>query len=283
MDLPSEQALRRIIGRYARLHAAHGASIGRPVLVQPTGDFFPDEFRGDAPSIVRLLRRLATYAPIADDLPVEIAFAAPEDTQNGGCGTIACCSVRDAGATSQDVEETGDGYRVWLSTNTIGHPNLLTASLARSIGALVLHEAGEETSGDGAAEAAEVAAVACGFGVLLTNGAEVWGKSCGGLRMARATALTLREMAFALALFVSLHRLKPSQARAHLEATQREALQLALSFIDSNPRLVEDLRDRPALLDPDAFAIEPVRGAFGRWLGAFSALRIRATRQRSPS
>jgi hypothetical protein len=235
-------------------------------LVQPTGAFFPDSFQRDAPSIARLLRRLATYAPIADDLPIDIAFAAPDDTQPRGCGAEACCAGGDFDRRSHDVEETAEGYRVWISTNTVAQPDLLTASLARSVGALVLHEAGEEPKGHSGAEAAEIAAVACGFGVLLANGAEVWGKSCGGLRMARATTFSVEELAVALAIFVSLHRVKPSQARAHLGATQREALQLALSWIDSNPRLVEALCDRPAQLDAEMFEIEPVQGAFGRWL-----------------
>ena len=64
-------------------------------------------------------------------------------------------------------------------------------------GALVLHEAGEESTMATGPEA-EIAAVACGLGVLLANGASVWAKSCGGLRMAQATVLSVEEAAVAL-------------------------------------------------------------------------------------
>jgi hypothetical protein len=51
MDLPNDDALRFIVSTYARLRAAHGESIGDPTLLQPTAEFFPDEFRSDAPSV----------------------------------------------------------------------------------------------------------------------------------------------------------------------------------------------------------------------------------------
>jgi hypothetical protein len=265
MVLPSEDVLRHLVRDYARLHAAHGSAIGRPVLVQPTGAFFPDEFVGDAPSVERLLRRLGSYAPIADDLILELAFVAPADEQARGCGATSCCASPELEVRGHGVEETMHGYRVSVSINEIGHANLLTASLARSVGGFVLHEAGDEVAREGAAQAAEMAAVACGFGVLLMNGAEVWGKSCGGLRMARATAFSVEEMAALLSLFVALHEVNPTEARTNLDATQRESFDLACAWVASNPLLVEALRDRPELLTEGMFTIEPVRGAFARW------------------
>ena len=267
MNLPSEDVLRRIVAGYARLHAAHGVAIGRPGLVQPTGAFFPDEFRGDAASVACLLHRLTTYAPIADDLSLELAFIAPGETQPGQCGTVACCSPGEVELQGHGVEETASGYRVCISTSEVGHPNLLTASLARSLGAIVLYEAGDEVVDESAAEAAELAAVACGFGVLLLNGAEVWGKSCGGLRVAHATAFSVEELAVTLAMFLSLHEVKPSEARANLDASPRDAFDLAVSWMESNPRLVHELRERPALLDAGIFELQPVLGVLGRWRG----------------
>jgi hypothetical protein len=66
-----QDALRWIVRTSARLRAGHGEAIAAPALVLPTAAFFPDEFRGDAPGVARLLRRIMTYAPIADDLPIE--------------------------------------------------------------------------------------------------------------------------------------------------------------------------------------------------------------------
>jgi hypothetical protein len=140
---------------------------------------------------------------------------------------------------------------------------VLTAVLARAVGELVLHEAGEGV--DDPADA-EIAAAACGLGVLLANGAAVWAKSCGGLRMAQATALPVDEAVVPLALFVALRGAKRSAAVAHLHATQREAYDLAEVWVESNPKLVEALRDRPALLEAGLFSMEPARGIVGRWL-----------------
>jgi hypothetical protein len=266
MDLPSDDALRWIMQRFARLRAAHGDAIGMPELVHPTGAFFPDEFRGDAPSVGVLFRRIVTYAPIADDLRVELAFISDETDGAGGCGSMGCGSGAGPGARGRRVEELDDGYRVFVSSTDVAHPELLTASLARSVGALVLCEAGERGLYEASQAMAEIAAIACGFGVLLANGAAVWAKSCGGLRMASGTALSVEETAVALALFVNVHVVKPSEARRNLRATQREAFDLAFAWTESNPLLVDALRDRPALLESGVFDIEPVRGLFGRWL-----------------
>jgi hypothetical protein len=262
MDLPTDDALRWIVRTYARLRARHGEAFAAPALVQPTGEFFPDEFRLDATSVERLLRRLLGYSPVADDVGLELAFVAPsEDHAGGGCGSAAC---GPAGSTAArlGVQEVDDGYRVFVAASDVSNPDLLTTSLARAVGALVLHEAGEEVDpGED-----EIAAVACGFGVLLANGASVWAKSCGGLRMAQATALPVEEITVALALFAAVHGAKASEARAHLGATQREAFDLAEAWVESNPMLLETLRDRPELLEKGHFDLEPVRGLLGRWL-----------------
>ena len=261
MDLPSDRALRWIVQTYARLRAAHGDAIGSPALVQPTGRFFPDEFRLDAASVERLLRRIIGYSPVSDDIGLELAFVEPEADHAGGCGSLACGPGGGRGARG-GVQELQDGYRVVLAATDVGNPDVLTTALARSVGALALLEAGEEPD---PAEA-EIVAVACGFGVLLANGAAVWAKSCGGLRMAQATVLDVEELAVALALFAALHGTRPSEARSSLGATQREALDLAEAWVESNPLLVETLRDRPALLEAGVFEVEPVRGIVGRWL-----------------
>jgi hypothetical protein len=263
MDLPDVETLRSLVASYAALCAAHGGAFADPPLVQPTGEFFPDEFRPDPPSVVRLLRRMMGYAPIADDLGVEIVFfEAEQQGGGGGCGSIACGEGGGAATRAVPVQEVDDGYRVFVCASDVGHSDLLTTSLARSVGGLVLHEAGADVD----AVTSEIAAAACGFGVLLANGAAVWGKSCGGLRMASATVCSIEEATTLLALFVAVHGRKAAAARAHLGATQREAFDLAQAWVESNPLLVESLRDRPEVLEGGSFAIEPVRGLVGRWL-----------------
>jgi hypothetical protein len=265
MDLPTEDALRWIVRAYARLRAAHGEVLEAPALVQPTGEFFPDPFLRDPPSVERLLRRMMSYSPLAEDLGVELAFVAPEgDDHAGGCGSAACGTGGGASA-HPTVEELDDHYRVFVAVTDVGNPDVLTASLARAVGALVLLEAGED-AGDATGPEAEIAAVACGLGVLIASGAAVWAKSCGGLRMAQATVMSAPEAAVALALFVAVHGLKASAAQSRLGATQREAFDLAVAWTESNPALIEALRDRPEVLEAGLFQIEPVRGLLGRWL-----------------
>lgn len=250
---------------FAHLRAAHGAAIGAPALVQPTAEYFPDEFRPDGPSVARLLRRMMEYAPLSSELGVELSVVVPEPDHAGGCGSAACGTVPGGGAGAVDVIELENGYRVVVAATDVGNPDVLSASLARSVGALVLHEAGERV----AAVTSEIAAVVCGFGVLLLNGSCVWAKSCGGLRMAQATVLPVEETAVALALFVALHGPKVSHARRHLGATQREAFDVAQDWVESNPLLITSLREHPervAKTGASSLDLEPVRGPIGQWL-----------------
>lgn len=266
MELPTEDALRWIVCSYARLRAAHGEAIGNPALVQPTGEFFPDAFQRDAASVERLMRRMMSYTPLAEDLGVELAFLAPDDDHSGGCGSAACGTGGGSGAKANPlVQELDDHYRVFVAVTDVGNPDVLTASLSRTVGALLRHEAGEEVD-DSAGPESEIAAVACGLGVLITSGAAVWAKSCGGLRVAQATAMSVEEAAVALALFVAVHGVKPSAAASNLGATQREAFNLAVAWTESNPNLVGALRDRPEFLESGLFQMEPIRGLLGRWL-----------------
>ena len=273
MDLPSDEALRRIVTIFAHLRAAFGDTIGTPALVQPTVDFFPDPFRPDAPGVARFFTRMVEHSPLSEGIGIELAFLPPDEGAGGGCGSVAC----GTGAGDRhdvSVHEMEDGYRVFVSSADVSQPDVLAASLARSIGALVLHEAGE-TAGAGTSE---IAAIVCGFGVLLANGASVWAKACSGLRMAQATVLSVEEVTVALALFAAVHECPASPVRKHLGVTQREALDVAQDWVDSNPMLVESLRDRPEALASGAFDLEPVRGVLGQWLhrrGLEKAMRAR--------
>ena len=269
MDLPSEEALRWLVTRYAALRSAHGEAIGAPALVQPTGDFFPDEFTHDGESVARLLARMTGYTPLADDLAVAVRFFEPDastGTSGGGCSSGGCST--DGGGAARGlrngVVELDNGYVVEVDVADVRHPVLLTTSLARSVGALVLAEAGEEVDVREAGAMREVAAAVCGLGVLVVAGAYVYGKSCGGARVHQGTTLSVEETAVLLSLFIRLHDIKAPAARTHLETTQREALDLALEWIDSNPAIVTGLRERPELLAEGMFAVEPVRGLFGR-------------------
>jgi hypothetical protein len=268
MELPREDALRWLVGQYARLRHAHGEAIGDPELLLPTGRHFPDPFTNDGPSVARLLARLVAYAPLSEGLDVRLRFVEPEDAGGGGggCGT-GSCGGPEANVPKDRVIEAEDAYLVELPTGDVGHPTLLTTSLARSVGSLVLLEAGEEVQDGMFAAVSEVAASVCGAGVLLTSGAYVYGKSCGGVRMHQHTHLSVEEHATLLAIFCSVHGIKPAEARAHLDTTQREAFSEGWAWVTSNDKLMSDLRVRPELLADGVFAMEPVKGVFGRLFG----------------
>jgi hypothetical protein len=261
MDLPDEAALRWLVAEYAGLRAAHGDGIGAPALVEPTVQFFPEPIRGDAASVAGVLRAMVGHSPLADDLPVEIALRLGDLDEGGGCSTGACRAPGVGSPVRSGVEATPNGYRVVLEAASLHHLDALAASLARAVGGLVLCEVNEEPS----AARSEVAAIVCGFGVLVANGAAVWSKGCGGLRNARNTALSVEEATVALALFLALHGEKPSRARRYLGATQREAFAGACDWVDANAELVERLSDSPSTLVRSAFTLEPVRGVFGSW------------------
>jgi hypothetical protein len=90
-----------------------------------------------------------------------------ESTAHGPSGRSGSQVARDC------VRRTPNGYRVVLEAASLHHLDALAASLARAVGGLVLCEVNEEPS----AVRSEVAAIVCGFGVLVANGAAVWSKT----------------------------------------------------------------------------------------------------------
>jgi hypothetical protein len=270
VELPNEESLRWIVSRYAALRAAHAEGIGEPALVQPSPEYFPDPFERSLDGVARFLTRMLHYAPVASDLDVRLRVVddpgAAGGCGTGGCGSGACATGRQ---TPKDrVVDVGDGYVLELPASAAGHPMRLGATLARSVGTIVLLEAGEELEADEAATLGELAAVAVGLGPVLIGGAHIFGKSCGGVHVEECTELSLEEIAVALALFVRLGGHKPSRAKSQMEVTQREAFDLALEWVDANPDIVRHLGDRPELLEPGVFPIHaphgPIEGIFRR-------------------
>jgi hypothetical protein len=265
----SDDSLRSIVAHLAHVRAEYGEVLGDAELVEPNGEYFPDEFKLEPAAIDRLMRRMMTYAPLATDLDVEIVYVEPEgEGGGGGCGSGACApgdkspkQIAKGGAL-----ETADGYAVVLASSDVGEPKLLTASLARSVGRLVLFEAGEEVDPRVEGALSELTAVACGFGVILLNGACVYKKGCGGMRRHQGTFLGVEELALACALFVRVTDRKPGSVRRHLEVTQREAFDLALDWVDGQPKLVRNLKSDPAILEDGVFALEEKKGLLSRLL-----------------
>jgi hypothetical protein len=273
----SEDALRTVVAHLARMREGWSAVLDEAELVEPTGTYFPDAFALEPEAVERLMRRMMTYAPLAADLEVALAFVEP-DTSNeaggasgtksgGGCSSGGCGTGGGGGAApipGGGAVETDEGYAVALATTDVGDPTLLTTSLGRSMGRLVLHECGEAVEPRDEAAMAELTAVACGFGVLLLNGACLYKKGCGGMRMHQGTVLDVHEIALATALFVRVHDKKAGAVRRHLEVTQREAFDEALAWVDTQPKLVTNLRAHPERLRDGIFVAEEKKGLFAK-------------------
>ncbi len=262
-----EEAIRSIVSHLAHLRAEYGEVLGDADLVLPNGDYFPDEFKLDPASVDRLMRRMLTYAPLSEDLEVKLAFVESEDADGGGCGGGACSTKGDVQlARGAGAVETQDGYAVLVHVGDTGDPKLLTASLARAIGRLVLFCADEEIDARDEGAAAELTAVACGLGPILLGGASVYKKGCGGMRRHQATFLGPEELALATALFVRVRDAKAGSVKKYLEPTQAEAWDAALAWVDSQPKLVRALAENPETLADGIFSLEEKKGLLSRLL-----------------
>lgn len=265
----SDEARRTIVAHLAHMRAAYGEVIGDTDLIEPNGEYFPDEFKLEPAAIKALMQRVMSYAPLAHDLDVELAFVEPEgeSTGGGGCGTGGCSPGKGGG--TMDVArggaiETDDGYVVTVVATDVGEPKLLTTTLSRSIGRLVLFEADEDVDPRLEGALSELTAVACGLGTLLLNGSCVYKKACSSMKRHKGTFLEVEEVALAVALFVRAWDKKPGAVRRHLDVTQREAFDAALAFVDGQPKLVRALADDPESLEDGIFELEAKKGLLSR-------------------
>ena len=266
----SEETLSSIVAHLAHLRSEYGEVLTDPDLIEPTGEYFPDAFAVEPKAIDRLLRRMMTYAPLSEDLDVQLAFLDPEEAgASGGCGSGACGPGDGAKMVQKGgAVETPEGYGVVLSTSDVGEPKLLTASLARSLGRLVLFEADEDVDPRVEGALSELTAVGCGLGVILFNAAAIYKKGCGGVRRHQGTFLGVEELALANALFVRATGQKPGRVKRHLEVTQREAFEEALVWVDARPKLVAALKSAPEMLVDGVLPVEEKKGLFSRLLSS---------------
>ena len=261
----SEDQIRGIVAHLAHLRAAYGEAFAEPDLVEPNGDYFPDEFTLDPQGVDRLLRRMLGYAPLSEDLEIGLGFIQPDgEISGGGCGTGACGTGGLKEIARGGAVETEDGYAALVHVQDVGDPAILTTALARAAGRIVMFEADEEIDPRDEGPLSELTALASGLGLLLLNGACVYKKGCGGMKRHQATFLDLEEIALGLALFVRVTGKKPGIVRRHLQVTQKEAFDAALSWVDGQPTLVQALTDRPETLEDGVFAFEEKKGLFSR-------------------
>jgi hypothetical protein len=261
----SEDQIRGIVAHLAHLRAAHGEAFAEPELVEPNGEFFPDEFKLEPESVERLLHRMLGYAPLSEDLEIGLGFIQPDgEVSGGGCGSGACGTGGLKEIARGGAVETEDGYAALVHVQDVGDPTILTTALARAAGRIVLFEADEEVDPRDEGALSELTALSAGLGLLLLNGACVYKKGCGGMKRHQATFLDLEEIALGLALFVRVTDKKPGTVRRHLEVTQKEAFDAALAWVDGQPSLLKALATRPETLADGVFDFEAKKGLFAR-------------------
>lgn len=274
MELPDDRTLRELVQRYASIVERFGADIGQRPMVLPSGAFFPDVFRGDLPSVGRLLRRMQGHAGMAD-IPIEVGVAEPDaDSEacgGGACGSCAAPSVPARVAAARLVD-LGDGWRVNVAPAEVQHPVVLTAALARALGHVFLLE---ETSSERPIEeplevSVELTTVALGLGTLLLSGSYLYQKSCGGPSVACLTALGIGELSVAFAMFAKHQGHGMRRARAALEVTQREQLSEAETWLLSNPRVSQLLASDPLRLALGDFELSAPKSWMARLFGGLS-------------
>lgn len=261
----SEDQIRGIVAHLAHLRAAYAEAFAHPDLVEPNGEYFPDDFTLDPEGVDRLLRRMLAYAPLSEDLEVGLGFVQPDgEVSGGGCGSGACGTGGLKEIARGGAVETEEGYSVLVHVQDVGDPVILTTALARAAGRIVLFEADEAVDPRDEGALSELTALASGLGLLLLAGACVYKKGCGGMKRHQATFLGIEEIALGLALFVRATDKKPGVVRRHLEVTQKEAFDAALAWVDEQPALVQALTDQPETLEDGVFTLERKKGLLSR-------------------
>lgn len=285
MELPDDRNLRELVQRYASVVERFGDDIGKRPMVLPNGQFFPDEFRGDAVSVARLLKRMQQHAGMSD-IPIRATVVDPnaesggEACGSGGCGSCAAPSVSPPGIAAARLVDLGDGWQIQLAPAEVHSPVALTAALARALGHVFLLE---ETSAERPIEeplevTVELTAVALGLGTLLLSGAYLYQKSCGGPSVSCLTALSVSELGVAFALFANSGGHSMRRARGLLDATQQELLSEAETWALSNPELGRLLASDPLRLALGDFELSPPKSWLARLFSSKPATAAPARR-----
>src|SRR5688572_17688962 len=270
MELPDIASRAELVRRYARLLWHFGSEIGERPLVRQNGEFFPDVFEKDEPSVARLVRRLQIHAGL-DDIPVQVRLSslAPAEASteeqasacgSGGCGSGACAPAA-GDAKAARLEERSDGWVLNVFDAELHHPVALTCTLARSLARLFLAET-ESPSAPVEAPydvSVDLACVALGLGTLVLEGSYIYAKSCGGPSVTQLTRLSAGELAVACALFIARGGHSGRRALGELGTTQRALLAEANEWAASNPRIITQLSSNPGQLASGAPELSDTR------------------------
>lgn len=237
-------------------------------LLEATPDYFPDRWSGGAPSLRRLLRRLARYAGI-DDLEVRVEVHAVDPST--GSPEVTAPSPRDGGvwfdpAETHDAPRDARGLYFHAEAPALALPEQVVAAAARAVAHAWLDRHGL-ARGDAQTQSrlVDVAGVYLGFGVITTTAAQQHvARSAGGFRadrkQLRVGVLGPRNMAFVLALYAMARGFGPrarKQVASRLRPNPAAFFRAAVTHIERfepswDERLQIPPRDQwPPLRDMD--------------------------------
>ena len=270
MDLPNREVRQGLVAAYAEVVASLGLSSTERALVLPNGEFFPDQFSADEPSVQRMLDRLLEHAGISD-MALVVRFWGGESAASCGTGACGSCGPTQADPEAESVQrllDAGEHWQVNVLPAEVGSPVALGSALCHAIALAVLREADAPPQRLQLDLAIDLTAIALGYGVLLLEGSHIYRKSCGGPSIARATTLGPTEVALVLALSAAVNEQALRKVGKHLSATQREAFAEAVAWADSNTALVQTLRAAPERVARGEFQLRETNSWLGRWLGS---------------
>lgn len=268
VDLPNEARLRWILSKCAALVDGGAEPVGG--LVLPTSKFFPDQFDGSTRAVERLLERVVRLAGLSDiDIELEMPRAADDLGAGGGCSSGACGTGAAPAARVKRVQETEDGYRIAILPQEVGHSTILTTAMVRAVSHIFMREAELYDAFDAreAELAIDLVGTMLGFGALLCNGAYIYAKSCGGVKVASATKLPVEELSLALAIYCKLHSEDAKPVRRHLDTTPRAHFDESCVWVESNSGIIRLLRTDPEAIMADSYSLSEARSWFSRLFG----------------
>ncbi|HZO15795.1 MAG TPA: hypothetical protein VFB62_21125 [Polyangiaceae bacterium] len=252
--LPLEPRMRWLLSRMAALHEAGAEPVAG--LVLPTSRYFPDAFDASPRALEKLLHRVLKHAGLSD-VHAELAIAgAAENCSSGACGSPAQGPIRR-------IEPIDDGYRVTVHASEVKNPTSLTAALVRASAYVWLKEAAYDPRGE-LEENVDLTGVLLGFGVLLCNGAYIYQKGCGGVRIGSATRLPVNELTLSLAIFCKLHAIR---AVSELDPSAKAFFAEARRWADTNERAIGLVASDRTAVDAQSYDLRPARGWFSRLVG----------------
>jgi hypothetical protein len=270
MDLPNREVRHGLVAAYAEVVASLELLATERALVLPNGEFFPDQFSADEPSVQRMLDRLLEHAGLSD-MALVVRFWGGESAASCGTGACGSCGPSPAEPEAESVQrlvDAGEHWQVNVLPAEVGSPVALGSALCHAIALAVLREADAPPRQMPLDLAVDLTAIGLGYGVLLLEGSHIYRKSCGGPSIARTTALGPTEVALVLALSAAVNEQALRKVGKHLSATQREAFAEAVAWADSNSALVQTLRAEPERVAHGEFQLRETNSWLGRWLGS---------------